>query len=66
MNPSLIFLQSYANAECILKDTTSEEFQVIYHSGRLAILQDGLLAQQSATLIGYVMTQNDTLIIFLP
>lgn len=58
MDLSLIFLRSYTNAECTLKNTVSEQNKnslVIYCSGQLVTEQDGLVAQRLPTLTGYIM-----------
>lgn len=69
MDPSLIFLQTYTNTECILQDTADEQNKtswVIYWSGHLAMEQDRLITQQLPTLTAYVMTQNASLMTLWP
>lgn len=54
MDTSLVFLQYYANAECVLQNTACDQnksLRVIYGSEHLAMEQDGLVGQQTATLI---------------
>lgn len=63
LDPSLIFLNSYINAECPLQDTTGEQsknFWLSYCYGHLVMAQNRLVTQQLPTLNNYVMRQGAT------
>lgn len=56
MDPPVIFLQTYANTECILQESADKQNKtswVIYCSGHLAMEQDRLITQQLPTLTSY-------------
>ena len=61
MDPSLTFLQSYVNEECVLHVTAGKQNKnslVIYCSGHLTMVKGGLVALQSPSSTNSVETRD--------